>query len=141
MKPDEFEKNLERQGLRKIPNAWREQILRAALVAAEQNSPRPSPLASRRSVWWRELLWPCPQVWAGLATVWVFIVLMNFGLAEKSSSGVAVAPPPSKEVLLALREQRRALERALEPDEPAAEPPKRFFPRPRSEGNPRVATG
>ena len=141
MKPDEFEQSLQRQPLRPIPAEWREKILRAATADADSISVRPSSLASRRVLWWRELFWPCPQVWAGLAAAWIFIVLMNVGSVETTSLAVATTPPPSKEVLLALREQRRELERAIASDEPAAEPPKRFVPRPRSEGNPRVAAG
>lgn len=137
MNADEFEKNLSHQPLRKIPAEWREQILSVANAAAP-TSPRPSSLAPRLL---RELLWPCPQAWAGLAAAWIFILLMNFSFIEKSSPRVANTPPPSKEVLLALREQRRELERAIAGDEPAAEPPKRFVPRPRSEGDSRVGTG
>ena len=141
MKPDEFEQSLQRQPVRQIPPEWREQILDAAVPEAKMDSPRPSPLVPRPSVWWRELLWPCPQVWAGLAAAWVFIVLMNFQSGEQSARALAKESVPSKELLLALREQRRALERSIEFDEQASEPPKRFVPRPRSEGSRPIAMG
>ena len=140
MKPDEFEPSLQRHELRKVPADWRDEILRAAALS-ELSTPRHSPLVVRRASWWRELLWPCPQVWAGLAAAWVFIVLMNFQSGERSARAMAKESMPSKELLLALREQRRALERSIEFDEQASEPPKRFVPRPRSEGSRPIAMG
>ena len=141
MKPDEFEQSLQRQELRKIPADWRDEILRTARASSTTVAARSSALAPRRPFWWRELLWPCPQAWAGLAAAWVFIVLMNFQSGERSARAMAKESMPSKELLLALREQRRALERSIEFDEQASEPPKRFVPRPRSEGSRPIAMG
>ena len=133
MKPDEFESSLQRQELRKIPADWRNAILRTAVANSTAAVPRLSTPAPRRLPWWRELLWPCPQVWAGLAAAWVLIALMNFQSGERSARDLAKKPLPSKELLLALREQRRVLERVLETDEPSTAPAKHFVPRPRSE--------
>ena len=75
MKPDDFESQLQRQPLHGLPAEWRTEILSAAQEAAAQAEPaRPTAPSS----WWRELLWPCPQAWAGLAAVWVVILGLNW---------------------------------------------------------------
>ncbi|PYK58897.1 MAG: hypothetical protein DME21_14645, partial [Verrucomicrobia bacterium] len=79
MRPEDFEKQLQRQPLRKIPAEWRGEILDAARRAHE---PQPSQPAS----WWRALLWPCPQAWAGLAAVWVLILALNSVTREPARS-------------------------------------------------------
>ncbi len=65
----QFEKDLSRQPIRDIPPHWRNQILREARDASETHC------------WWRnwrELIWPYPQAWLGVAAVWVIILLLQF---------------------------------------------------------------
>lgn len=130
MSIEDFEKQLQRQTIRPVPDDWRAEILKTAQAAcrAEPSNAKP------RSSWWRELLWPCPQAWASLAAVWAVILAMNFFTAEKTEAIAKQAPPLSPEVMMALREQQRVLARLIELyDEPLAEPPKPFIPRPRGE--------
>jgi len=81
---------------------------------------------------WLELIWPCRRIWAGLAAVWVVILGVNASLSDKPRI-VANNSPPSPEVLMALKEQRRVLAELIQtiPVE-AVEPPRRG-PQPRSE--------
>ena len=80
MNPDDFENQLRRTTFRPAPEAWRGEILRAARAAA--------PAKTEPRGWWRELLWPCPRAWAGLAAAWVVILASQYDGSEVHS-----APP------------------------------------------------
>jgi hypothetical protein len=124
MKPDDFEQRLQRQPMRQIPDEWRDDILAA---------PRPPPLGSRPS-WLSALLWPCPQAWAGLASVWLLVLAFNFATKDKSETAVAQMPPASPEMIEALREQHRLLAELVGRTGPReADRPKATVPAPRSE--------
>ena len=132
MKSDAFEEKLQRQPLRPIPPAWRTHILGEAL-ATESASPS-TILDPRPSSWWRELLWPCPQAWAGLATVWLAVFIFQRTTAEPAQLAARPAVASSPELLMALREQRLLLTELIGEFFPEpAEPPKPSVPRPRSE--------
>jgi len=129
MNTDDFEKRLERQPLRPIPPEWRGEILGAARRAG---GPQRSAPNRGLSSWWRELLWPCPQAWAGLAAAWVLILALNAATREPDRTSTAQSTPPAREVLMALKERRRLLAELAEP--PArVEPQKALVPGPRSE--------
>lgn len=82
------------------------------VLAAAQSAARPQRPAheAHPTSWWRELLWPCPQAWAGLAAVWAVILAVNF-----VSSGDAPRiearrrEPPSREIWQMLQQQRQML--------------------------------
>jgi hypothetical protein len=129
MNPEDFEKQLERQPIRPVPAAWRAEILKAAEAAG----PAPSFLSTINSQL-STLLWPCPQAWAGLAAVWVVIFALNHASLDKPDMMAAKSYPPSPEIMMALQEQRRTLAKLIDSnDQPTAEPPKSFIPRPRGE--------
>jgi hypothetical protein len=131
MNPEDFEKQLERQPLRAVPADWRAEILQAA---RESSVPQPSTQKPQRNVWWRELFWPCPQAWAGLAAAWVVILTIGYFSAEPTESAAKTTTPPSQEEIMVLKEQKQMLAKLMEPfDQPAGEPPKPFVPRPKSE--------
>jgi hypothetical protein len=129
MNTDDFEKQLQRQPMRPIPSAWREEILVSAHRVQDNQL---STLSPRPLSWWRDLLWPCPQAWAGLAAVWMLILALNAVTREPARVASARPAPPAREVLMALQERRRMLVELAGPTAPV-EPPKRFVPRPRSE--------
>jgi hypothetical protein len=135
VKPEDFENQLRRQPRREVPADWRSEILAIAASATETlHATRNKPASL--STFLRSLLWPCPQAWAGLAAVWLVLLLVNYSPSGKKPVMAQNTTPPSPEVKLALREQRRLLAQLLEPfDQAAAEPPKRFIPRPKAEGN------
>src|ERR1051326_3646740 len=129
MNEDPFEERLRPQSTRPLPREWRGPILGAARRAAGH------PLAilnPPKTSWWRELLWPCPEAWAGLAAVWMIILFLNVmspGAAPRTGTSDQA---PGRETLMALRERQRMLAEYAGPVEPA-EPPKPRAPAPRSE--------
>jgi hypothetical protein len=139
MKPDDFERRLQRQPLRQVPAAWRGEILQAARVAASQG---PTPDASaRRSMaegarpsWLSTLFWPNPKAWGALAAVWVMIFATNLWLRDKPASVAQTLAPPPQEVIVALEQQRRLFAELIgQSSAPDAVPQNPFLPRPRSE--------
>lgn len=130
MNSDDFEKRLQRQTFRKVPANWRDEILSAAKTKSVSI---PSAPDLQRTSWWRELLWPCPQAWGGLAAVWLIILTLNFAMREPRIE-MAKAAPPSPEVVAALREQRRLyLELAGMPMNESPAIPKSATPGPSSQ--------
>lgn len=114
MKPEnEFEDRLRRQPLRAMPTAWREEILSQAHAAAAVN--RPSSIHLERTfaatVRWRlrELLWPCPQAWAGLAAIWVAILAIHLVTSGSRPAVTVHYTAPSSPTWLMLRQQQQML--------------------------------
>jgi len=129
MNTDEFEKRLQRQSLRPIPREWRGEILGGARRANAHpfSTPNPQP-----TPWWRELLWPCPQAWAGLAAAWGMIFLLNLASRDPVKVAKTSKDVPAPELLMALGEHRRLLAELI--GTPSVdEPVKPSGPRPRSE--------
>lgn len=134
MSNDDFEKKLERQPMRAVPAEWRAQILREAAGAVPDN--RSSAQSKRRSesaatVWWHEWLWPRPVAWASLAAAWVIIA--GFHAATPAAPLVAHQPPPSRETMQRVAEQRRELARLLDFPAETATPQRSKPSEPRSE--------
>lgn len=130
MKPDDFESQLQRQPLHGLPAEWRAEILSAAQEAAAQAEPaRPVTPSS----WWRELLWPCPQAWAGLAAVWVVILGLNWVNNRPVEGQTMTARRElTPEERMAFIEQQKMLARLLE-SEPEPAPQAHQPPSPRSD--------
>jgi len=123
MKPDDFEKQLEHQPLREIPAEWRDEILGAARAGHRLQL---STFGFQRSSWWRELLWPCPQAWAGLAAVWMLILAMNAASREPMAAAGSRTSLHLRELIAALQEQRRLFSELIEtsaPDKPPGNAP------------------
>ena len=136
MNPEDFEKQLQRRPLRPMPADWRADILKAAHAASAAPTAlnRAPSLLSTFNSQLSALLWPCPKAWAGLAAVWLVILVVNHASEDKSEIVTSKSPPPSPQMMMALQEQRKMLARLMEPyDESPAEPPKPFVPRPRGE--------
>jgi len=155
MNTDDFEKRLQRQPPRKIPPDWRAGILSAARRGAQTLHVSPFTHSSRRSQTKADhaphnafhvsrfthhasrithqlstLLWPHPKAWAGLAAIWLGLLVVNFGTAGKRP---AVAERTAQ-TFMALQEQEQLLAELIGPPEvPAGVPPKPAAPRPRSE--------
>ena len=64
---------------------------------------------------WRELIWPCWRVWAGLACAWALIAVLNLASREPTTQVASKAQPPSRAEMQALIEQRRMLAQLIEP--------------------------
>jgi len=112
------------------------QIRRDVIAQMESSSVTRAEGLPRRALTkvWHELIWPCRQTWAGLATVWV--VLLTLQLASRDASAVVArkSPPPSREMLRVLRQQQLLLAELVDrPESRAADRPKVVPLRPRSE--------
>ena len=84
---------------------------------------------------WRELFWPSPYAWAGLAALWLVVLALNFTTAKTDSnpSQIAAAKPVrwSPDTRLALAQHLR-LRAELTDTLVPAEPPKSIVNRPRT---------
>ncbi|HSY74542.1 MAG TPA: hypothetical protein VK810_03650 [Dongiaceae bacterium] len=130
---NEFEQKLSRQSLKQIPGEWRAEILiaaKSAVAARQRNEDRlnPNPI-----LWLRELFWPHPKAWAGLAAVWVAIVALDLSTRDDSQIVAKKSAQPSPEIVAEVRQQKLMFAQLIgSSDMREAEPPK-FFPRPRTE--------
>jgi hypothetical protein len=136
MKPDDFEQKLQSQPLRQIPSNWRAEIL--AKVREEQ-AIRHSSFVLRRS-WLSTLnsqlstiLWPHPRAWAGLAAVWICILILNFSIRDKAPVMVEKSAPPAPEVVAELKQQQRMLAELIGANQAREAERPGFLPLPRSE--------
>jgi|SRR5947209_10995455 len=110
MNPDDFEKRMEQQPFQAMPPEWREKILKNAKRSILERKPQ---------VWWRSLLWPCPQAWAGLAAVWFVIFALNMiGDSGPRPAFELSATPLSPEFVAVMAEQRKLLAELLPPPDP-----------------------
>jgi hypothetical protein len=127
----QFEKRLQRQPLREIPSAWREEILSEAKRAVAVSRPSPAP---RHSSFWREFFWPCPQAWAGLAAIWLMILGVGYFTREETTIASREPSPPSSQVRELLKQQEQLLAELIGPMQtPEADRPKSLAPQPRSQ--------
>ena len=131
MKPDDLERQLQRQPLRPVPPEWRQKILTAARSAART---RPSPNAARSTPWWRELLWPSPVAWAGAAAAWALILALNSAASPDADTLAArrAVSPPASVIRMALAERRLLMASILDPEFNTNPPPDPVRPRPHS---------
>ena len=140
MKPDDFEKHLQRLPLRQVPPEWRDGVLSAARQAAR---PQPAPRAAGGALQavlstlksqLSTLLWPHPAAWAGLAAAWVVIMGLNLTTHDTAVRVARRAASPSPQVFMAFQEQQRLLSELIGPGEtPVADRSDPAPPRPRSE--------
>src|SRR5437879_5794794 len=131
MKPDDFEKRLQRQPLRPIPTEWREEVLSRAHDAYHATRD------THQSFQWREFLVSLRWHLAGMSAAWLIALFLN---TEPSPPPTATAAnpntPPPEQLLTSLRENRRQLLEMIEPVANVSEPvpvPHSLVPRRRSE--------
>ena len=123
-------------------DAIRREIVEAEFKPVGQAS-RLSPVSSQMETgWkpvlcllWRELIFPCRRIWAGLATTWILIFGFNFAQRDPAELLARKSPPPAPLMILTFRQQERLLTELIGPNEvQAVAPTKPFLPQPRSEG-------
>jgi len=137
MNLDEFEQNLQCQPLRQVPSEWRGEILAAAKsAAAARHASRvthPSFLSTLNDQL-STVLWPHPTAWAGLAMAWILILAVNFSLRDTAPTVSTKSTPPSPEVMVELKQQRRLLAELIgSRDAGEADRSKPLVPQPRTE--------
>src|SRR3954464_9593388 len=98
MNNDDFENRLRQQPFRSPPPAWREKILKSARALEPQRASAP---AETQGTWWRALLWPSPHAWAGLAAVWLILLVMNREGQDKSVRTASSISSPVQQIAYA----------------------------------------
>jgi hypothetical protein len=129
MNTEAFEKQIKGQPIRKVPAGWRAEILRAAQF---KSYPARGFLREPALPWWRAILWPSPQAWAGIAAVWLVILTLQLTSAERAKTASLKSVPASRQVLELLQEQQSLLADLIN-SSAAVESPKPSLPRPRGE--------
>jgi hypothetical protein len=138
----DFEKQLERQPMRELPQEWRAEIL-AAARAAQADSP-----GSRRTGFLAQissLFWPYQRGWAALGAAWVVILLFHF-TAPNESRPSQFASMPSSQSIAIMQQQKLIMAELLSSMEseaafPVASPALPVAPKPRSERRLRQMAG
>jgi hypothetical protein len=139
MKPDEFEKRLSNQPMKRVPTEWRAEILAAAgaEVKREQAVSRELTFGATVALRLRHIFWPSPVAWAGLAGVWVCILALNFSMRERPAvmeARASSSSPPSPEMMAELKQQQRMLAELMGSGEArVADRQRMLAPKPRSE--------
>jgi len=100
---------------------------------ADRDAPSSGALLRAFSLF-RELLWPHPKAWLGLASAWILIFAMHFATRENSTTFAHRSTPTRPEIIMALESQRQLFAELVGAPEPLdANRPKNLAPRPRSE--------
>ena len=133
MNEEKFENRLRRQQLRGIPQSWRGEIL-AATEVDRRAAPVPElAFLEALRLRLRELFWPAPQAWAGLAAIWLVILGGSFATRDPAPKDFArYATPATPLMRELLKEQRQLFAELVGPIEmpkadrskPAAAPPR-----------------
>jgi hypothetical protein len=63
---------------------------------------------------WQELFWPCRRVWIGLGAAWLVILTLNLAAGQAPNLAANRTARPSREILMAVREQRQLLIQLLD---------------------------
>jgi len=115
---DPFEQRLRQTPLREIPPAWSSEILTAASAQRGVPAPKPAKVAGNISVLrmrLRDLFWPCPQAWCGLAAAWVGLLLANMATESRFATPPPVAGERASAIRAGIRDQHRFLAEMNEP--------------------------
>ena len=83
---------------------------------------------------WQELILPSRRIWAGLAAVWVVLVVINAGQSKSAPGSNTVAASAKPEVMQAIAEQKRLLAELLQAGNPQPAERPRAAGRPRTQG-------
>lgn len=110
----------------------------AAAIQAVAVPPRPASaavFAAGHGFSWREVLWPYRRVWAGLAPVWVVIIVGNLSLRGPAPAPAASASPAPQMTAMAFKDRQNMLAEVMldHPTAPEASRPKIYPAKPRSD--------
>ena len=83
---------------------------------------------------WQQLIWPSRRIWAGLAAIWILLLVANVSMRDSSQVTIA-RTSPTPEMILSFQQQEKILAELIGPNETrVSRPLKPFSPKPRSEG-------
>ncbi|MCX7824152.1 MAG: hypothetical protein N2689_01160 [Verrucomicrobiae bacterium] len=117
---NEFEKRIADTPPRRIPAAWRDDILAAARC---ELAPEHIGLIAAARPWWLEWLWPRPVAWGALAAAWVVIFVLHAATPGPSISQMASAPGNTLNLIIKRQQELTSLLAS------ETAPPKTFGPR------------
>ena len=84
--------------------------------------------------WWQDVIWPCRRIWAGMAAVWVVLLVVNLSGRDHSQTLARKSSPPTPEMIMTFRQQESLLIELIGPSSPTeVERQKTFLPKPRTE--------
>ena len=84
------------------------------------------------STLWLELIFPSRRIWAGLAAIWVLLLVVNLSQRDHVETSMAKASTPA-EMAASFQQEQELLAQLIGPSEPVfAEPQKKYMPRPSS---------
>ena len=90
---------------------------------------------------WRELIWPKPIAWAGIAAAWGLILVLKLS-TQDASRVVTQKSSASPEAIAEVRQQKRFFAELVGiAERPAAASANPVLPRPRSERRPKLQMG
>ena len=121
-----------------VPQLQPSQTAQARWSRAIRAAGRPEPVrrltpAMAFSEWWQDVVWARRHVWAGLAAVWIIILMGNLSLPNHAQK--LAGKTSSQEMFTAFKDQQKILaELMMDHSAPReAEPQKVFSPGPRTE--------
>lgn len=106
-----------------------------AIQAAQQPEPvRRLTSAMAFCDWWQEVVWSSRRIWAGLATVWAVLLVVNLSGRDPAQALARQSSPPSPEMIMTFRQQESLLTELIgSSDHSEADRQKTFIPKPRTE--------
>jgi len=145
---DDFEQQLKYRPIRPVPVEWRAEILTAAKAVSDtQHATRNTQSLLSTLTFqcvamklWQELIWPCRRLWLGMAAIWLVVLAVNMATNEEPKIAASQMPPPTPEMVAALREQKQLLVQLRDPVASSPTPPA-IAPRPRSEKRETIMLG
>ena len=131
-----FEKRLQQVSQRQVPSGWRQEILTAAKRAETSGQtsvvPRPNLLVAfidQLAVRLR----PQRAAWAGLATVWIVIMLLNLSGGSDATTAMAASIPAAQARMALKQKQFLMVELAGRTETREVVQPQAVSPGPRSQ--------
>ena len=111
---NEFKKRITETPPRRVPAAWRNDILNAARAELAPHTVR---LTATARPWWLEWLWPNPVAWGTLAAAWVVIFALH--VATPAPSGLQTASASNNTLNLIVKRQQELTSLLATVNEPA----------------------
>ena len=99
--------------MRQIPGDWRT----AMIAAASTPKPAPSTPRVQESAWTlesfkiriRQILWPCPEAWGGVAATLAVLWVVNLSVTHDSLPPERLPPQVAQELATGFQEQLRLM--------------------------------
>jgi hypothetical protein len=119
---NEFEKRITETPPRRVPAAWRDDILAAARGEQAPRDVRPT---LPDHPWWLEWLWPNPVAWGTLAAAWAVIFALHAATPASSTSQTASSSNNTLNLIVKRQQELSSLLATVnEPAQPKATGPR-----------------